>query len=150
VFAISVRQPLAHWVQRGKLFCLNQNWETKRRPKFIAVHASQLRSLAQPCSDEDDLVFGAIVAVAHVAAVLWHKNVGEFVGKNPTFAWLLGESTSGPFVWVFNAVWPMVTTVPMEGYHGCFNVPTETMRVVRQMAQRTPLRCPVSVQSKVG
>jgi len=140
LFCICVRQPVAHYVKTGDRWHLNMTWQCKRNPGYVAIHAALQKTLVEWCAEPSDLVFGAIVAVAHVACILHEDEMEEFIEYNyPAFDWLKSANTTGPFIWILNAIHPLSCSVPYDGWHGCWSLPSTITSLVRSFSPVEPL-----------
>jgi len=94
----------------------NRSWYTRVRG-IIAIHAGKSRKWLDterfPFTEED-LVFGAVVALAHLHAVV---NIKRPLPER--LSWVTTHPhTYGPQCWVFTEVWPLAEPIPAKGAQG--------------------------------
>lgn len=158
--ALTVQQPFAHLLSlpdtddRAKRV-ENRTWSTNYRGP-LAIHAGKGRDYLDDGDLETfpDMAFGAIVAVANLAACFELEYIpdysgydsagdGYYSGRNvkvvPQWAlrhwpWLAGhQHVEGPWCWVLTEVRRLPKPVPCKGAQGLWNVPHAILATLSSM-----------------
>lgn len=134
--AITIQQPYAELFIRGVKFVENRTWGTGTVDAgWFALHAGKSKKRLG-YGDEDrypKMAYGAFVAVAWLAAVVYIRDVPGFAEQNKGFAWLATHAhAEGPDCWVFSQVCVLTHPLEYRGQRGMWTVPPAAVRLLRE------------------
>jgi len=123
--ALTTCQPYAHLIAIGQKSVENRTWATSYRGP-LAIHAGKSRawmgdSLSFFGIELDELVFGAVVAVAKLTDVLHIDAIvrGDYDERHP---WLRSHAhTEGEWCWVLESVRKLEAPIFWRGAQGLWN-----------------------------
>jgi hypothetical protein len=155
--AITIRQPYAELIARGEKLCENRTWPTNYRGRLL-IHSGTSR-MFDGFSVEvmaprfglqvKDLDFGAVVAVADLAACIPLEVIKA--GRLPAdMKWIeQHEHCHGPYCWILKNVRRMPVTVLVKGQQGIWSLTGNEKKRVEQLLLalrdgRPTLREPIS------
>lgn len=151
--ALTICQPYAHLIATGEKFVENRTWSTPYRG-WLVIHAGKSRKYLDDGDEEQypDMVFGAAVAVVHLAACVPEEQMAAFVHKHRAFEWLLThEHVEGPVLWVFSSVYRLEAPVVMTGQRSLYDVEYDTYTLLRDACPLAPTYImPGSLQETQG
>jgi activating signal cointegrator 1 len=143
VKAITICQPFAHLILRGKKRVENRTWFTGYRGPLY-IHAGKSRDWLSLDRNEAmdveykipvaEMAFGAVVAVATLAACVHIDRVGTgYLAQK--YPWLEEhEHTEGPWCFILEGVRP-IGPWPWRGEQGLFDIDPEALsRVANESA----------------
>jgi hypothetical protein len=129
---LTVYQPWAWLIATLQKWVENRKYHTPYRG-WLAIHAGKSRDSLDdwPCN-EDDLAFGAIVAVARLSRCLHFDDTGEADCRLPDGTHMRDhEHTHGPYCWLFDAILPLAKPFPIRGQQGIWTAPVKVLRFSR-------------------
>ncbi len=134
--ALTFCQPYAHLIIIGEKRIENRTRQTQHRGPLV-IHAGKSRKYLEP-GDEDrfpDMVFGAVVGVAHLVACLRLKEI--IAGDIPKpFEWVqTDQHTEGPWCWVLQDAVRLPRVIPWRGELSLFEIPDEVLGVCEGPAE---------------
>ena len=114
--ALTICQPWAELIAQGAKRVENRTWRTHYRGP-LAIHAGLSRGRVRGSGfSEEELSFGAIVAVAELYDVLTLEEVQLCTRHDLTYA-------EGPLCWMLRDARRLATPIPCRGYQQLWNVP---------------------------
>jgi hypothetical protein len=143
--AISLWQPMAHFMAVGLKRYETRSWQTSYRGP-LAIHAA-LRVMNRQESDlcevvmrtqqkQDILAYGAVVGVVsldEVAPAWMAREASSF----SLLDWVLGDYSSSRYAWLARCAFKLPSPVRCVGRQGLFNLPTEVeSNVIAQIRWR--------------
>ncbi len=112
--ALTLCHPHADRVMRGEKVIENRTWRAPAAVigQRIAIHAGVSRKFltADDIADRPQMVFGAVIATAKLAACLHLSELRTPLSANP--------DANGPWCWLLEDVEPLETPVPARGALG--------------------------------
>jgi hypothetical protein len=131
--ALTICQPYPHLIVIGEKPIENRTWSTPHRGA-LAIHAGKSRVWLDDGDAEryPSMVFGAIVAVADLVAVL---SLHSELAWPDTYAHLRDHThANGPYCWVLENVRPLTRPIACPGALGLWTVPIEIERRIQEAA----------------
>jgi hypothetical protein len=136
--ALTICQPYAALIVAGEKLVENRTWPTNYRG-VLAIHAGKSRAWLAPNTERwyadngEPLVFGAVVGVAELVAVLDYGKIqrGHY---DPEYSWVINHKhASGPWCWILRGAEP-IDPVQINGKQGLWNLPYETLKTAQEQA----------------
>lgn len=129
--ALTIHQPWAELIAKGRKRVENRGWATSYRGP-LAIHAGkQMSDWDRQChkftprwslpKNSNDLAKGAIVAVAHLYSCVSLTDAKNFEKPHPLAFVKNHEFTQGPFCWILVDV-VRVDPIPCRGFQGLWKV----------------------------
>jgi len=128
--ALTILQPYAHLIAEGSKLVENRSWRTNHRG-WLAIHAGKGTSLLDDWDGEsDNMVFGAVVAFAHVYDCVSYKDARTKDVRLRTGQRVLDhEHACGPFCFLFDEVHTLVRPYYCKGAQGLWNLRSEMKEI---------------------
>ena len=151
-YALTVPQPFADAIAAGDVWIEGRNW-SRRFEGPLAIHAARTRQWFGPQDETRHVVFGAIVAVVDVVAIV-HNDVLVKRARDQRFAeWPICAGTSrtwreaarhvdtlrdsgNKWFWIFARPRRVDPFVAVRGCEGLWDVPPDVVELVRASLAR--------------